>query len=126
LQRAAEVYPDYIAIRYGDDTRNWASVYERCKRLASELTKLGIKDGDVVAVIAPNIPELFELHYAVPMAGAILNAINTRLEPATVQYILEHGGAKLVFVDRESTETVAKAIADFETKPQLIDINNST
>jgi len=122
LQRAAEVYPDYTAVQYGDSSRSWAEVYTRCVKLACALQARGIKPGDVVAVIAPNIPELFELHYAVPMAGATLNAINTRLEASTVAYILEHGGAKLLFVDRECTATVYDAIANLNDTPELIDI----
>jgi fatty-acyl-CoA synthase len=125
LQRAAEVYPNHIAIRYNEKTTDWQTVYSRSVRLASSLVEHGIQPGDVVAVIAPNIPELFELHYAVPMTGAILNAINTRLEADTVNYILEHGGAKVLFVDRESTEVVKAALANISTPPTLIDINDA-
>lgn len=124
LQRAAEIYPNHIAIQYGEQSRSWAEVYKRCIRLASSLNARGVKAGDVVAVIAPNIPELFELHYAVPMAGGILNAINTRLEADTIQYVLEHGAASTVFVDRESTALVQNALNASTTQPTLIDIHD--
>ena len=84
----------------------------------------GISTGDVVAVIAPNIPALFELHFSVPMCGGILNAINTRLEASTIHYILEHGGAKLLFVDKDSTEVVRQAIQGLENPPQLVAIDD--
>jgi len=124
LQRAADVYPDHIAINYGKQSRTWKQVYTRCVQLASALNARGVKTGDVIGAIAPNIPELFELHYAVPMAGGILNSINTRLEADTVQYILEHGGASLVFVDRESTPLVQRALESSSSQPTLIDIHD--
>ncbi len=125
LKRAADVYPNYIATQYGDLTRTWHEIHTRCVKLASKIVAAGIQPGDVVSVIAPNIPELFELHYAVPMTGATLNAINTRLEADTVAYILNHGGAKLLFVDRESTATIQQALKDVENPPMLIDIHDN-
>ncbi len=126
LARTAEVYPERTAVIHGSEQHSWAEVYTRCKQFASHLTKLGIQKGDVVSIIAPNIPALFEAHYAVPMCGAILNAINTRLESTTVQYILEHGNAKVLFVDRDSTELVLQAIEGLENPPVLIDINDAS
>ena len=125
LQRAADVYPDHVAIKYGKQSRTWKQVYTRCIQMASTLNARGIKTGDVVAVIAPNIPELFELHYAVPMAGGILNAINTRLEPDTVGYILEQGGASILFVDRESTQLTQRALTSSNVNPILIDLHDA-
>jgi len=110
LSRSAEVYPDQPAVIHSDQTLSWSDVYKRCETAAARMHAMGIGPGDVVAVIAPNIPALFELHFSVPMCGAILNAINTRLEATTISYILRHGGAKLVFVDRDSTATVQQAI----------------
>ena len=126
LKRAAEVYPDHIAIRYADKTRSWQEVYQRCVRLSASMNAQGVKAGDVIGVIAPNIPELFELHYAAAMAGATLNAINTRLEADTIRYILDHGGAKWLFVDRESTELVTTALQSLSVLPKLVDINDAT
>jgi len=125
LERAADVYPNHIAIQYEDLTRTWQEVHTRCLKLASTLFKEGVKPGDVVSVIAPNIPELFELHYAVPMVGATLNAINTRLEAETVAYILNHGAATVLFVDRESTATVKAALKELKKHPKLVDINDA-
>ena len=110
LSRAAEVYPDQLAVVHSDQHLSWQDVHTRCKTAAARLHALGIETGDVVAVIAPNIPALFELHFSVPMCGAVLNAINTRLEAKTISYILQHGGAKLIFVDRDSTAVVQHAL----------------
>ena len=84
LRRAASLYPDNEAIVHGELSRSWGVMYERCVRLASSLTSLGIGRGDTVAAMLPNIPEMFEVHFAVPMAGAVLNAINTRLDARIV------------------------------------------
>ena len=124
LKRSAEVYPDHIAVRYAEKTRSWRQVYQRCIRLAASMNAQGIKPGDVVSIIAPNIPELFEMHYAAAMAGATLNAINTRLEAETISYILDHGEARWLFVDRESTALVRAALQSLTTQPKLVDIND--
>lgn len=124
LKRANDVYPQRSALIHGEITLSWGQVYKRCCVGASRLAAMGVQQGDVVAVIAPNIPALFELHYSVPMCGAILNAINTRLESATIRYILEHGGAKVLFVDKESTQTVQTAIDGLENPPTLIAIDD--
>ncbi len=136
LTRAAEVYPDHTAVVHTDKQLSWSEVHSRCETAAKRMHALGIETGDVVAVIAPNIPALFELHFSVPMCGAILNAINTRLEARTVSYILQHGGAKLIFVDRDSTATVLQALELMKTAakesdnakaelPQMICIDDS-
>ena len=124
LKRSAEVYPNSIAVVHGDRTLNYADIYTRCKKLASKLAELGVSEGDVVSIIAPNIPELYEAHFAIPMCGAILNAINTRLEAKTIAYILEHANAKVLLVDRDSTEVVKEALNKLEHSPILIDIND--
>src|SRR5882762_10250583 len=90
LSRTADVYPAPIGVIHGARRFTWSEVHERCRRFASALQGLGIASGDTVAVMAPNVPLLLEAHFAVPMAGAILNAINTRLDPAAIAYILEH------------------------------------
>ena len=101
LNRAEDLHRDREAHVYGSIRRTWGQVGDRVRRITAGLIARGIGTGDTVAVICPNIPELAELHFAVPMAGAALNAINTRLEPDTVAYILSHGDAKLVIVDTE-------------------------
>lgn len=99
LKRAALVYRDRPALTYGTTTRTWGGFADRCRAVATGLGKLGVGKGDTVSVLSPNIPELFELHYAVPLSGAVLNTINTRLEPDTVAYILRHSDSRLVICD---------------------------
>jgi len=124
LKRSAEVYPEYTALIHGERTLSFAEVYNRCCRLASRLDQHGVKPGDVVSIIAPNIPELYEAHFAIPMCGAILNAINTRLEAKTIAYILEHAQTKVLLVDRDSTDVVRQALENVTDAPLLIDIND--
>lgn len=111
LERAAALYPERIAVVHGAVRRTWAQTQDRCRCLASALSRRGIGLGDTVAVMAANTPEMFEAHFGIPMAGAVLNAINTRLDPEAVAFILEHGEAKLFLVDREFS-AVAQAALD--------------
>ena len=124
LQRASDVYPDHVAVIHGKRQLSFGEVYARCRQLASSLQQTGVQHGDVVSIIAPNIPELFEAHFAIPMCGAILNTINTRLEATTIAYILGHSEAKVLFVDRDSTQVVQQALATLKNPPLLIDIND--
>ena len=91
IQRAAAVYPDQLAVVHGDVRRTWSETYTRCLRLASALAKHGIGKGDTVAVMLPNIPAMVETHFGVPMTGAILNTLNTRLDAETIAFMLQHG-----------------------------------
>ena len=91
LPRAAEIHPGRIAVIHGKQRHSYAEFYARARRLASALAKRGVKRGEVVSVMLPNVPAMLEAHYGVPMAGAVLNTINTRLDADTVAYILEHG-----------------------------------
>src|SRR5579883_742908 len=111
LARAAAVYPGRIAVVHGDLRRSWAETYARCRRLASALAGRGVGRGDVVAVMAPNVPALLEAHFGVPMVGAVLNALNIRLDPATIAFILGHGEAKVLITDGEFASTVEAALA---------------
>ena len=124
LKRAAEVYPETIAVRHGDLKRNYAEFYDRCCQLASAISKRGIGVGDTVSVIAPNTPEMLELHYAVPMIGAVLNTINTRLDGPLVGFMLDHGEAKMLFVDREFSALGRQAAQAAKTKLIIIDIDD--
>jgi fatty-acyl-CoA synthase len=126
LARAAEVFPDRTAVVQGALRRSWRDTYARCRRLASALVRAGIRPGDTVAVMGANTAELFEAHFGVPMAGAVLNAINTRLDPATIAYILRHGEARLLMTDREFSRTVAPALAMLERPPLVIDIDDDS
>ncbi|MHA7775834.1 acyl-CoA synthetase [Roseibium sp. M-1] len=110
LERTAAIFPDRTALIYNERRFTWREVMDRVRRVASSLTRLGIGQGDTVAVMAANTPELFELHYAVPLTGAVLNTINTRLEPETVAYILDHGDARLVIADTAFSGVIKGAL----------------
>ena len=121
LERAAEVYPDRTAVVHGALRRSWREVDARCRRLASALRGAGIVKGDTVAVMLPNTPPMVEAHFGIPMAGAVLNALNTRLDPEAIAFMLEHGEAKAVIVDPEFAATMQKAIAlRREARPLLV------
>jgi fatty-acyl-CoA synthase len=111
IERTAEIYPQRLAVIHGDLRRNWSQLYSRCRQLASALVRHGIRKGDTVAVMLPNTPPMIEAHFGIPMAGAVLNAINTRLDPATVAFMLDHGEAKVVIVDPEFAPVMAQALA---------------
>jgi fatty-acyl-CoA synthase len=122
LRRTAAVYPQRPAIIHGNRRYSWAETEARCRRLASALAKHGIGRGDSVALMAPNVPEAFEAHFGVPMAGAVLNAINIRLDAETIAFILKHGGAKALITDTEFAPVVGRALAQLDEKPLVIDI----
>ncbi len=124
LERAASVYPDHVAVVHGALRRTWAETYERCRRLASALARRGIGRGDTVAVLAPNTPEIYEASFGVPMAGAVLNTINVRLDPATVAFILEHGEARALVVDREFSGVAAEALRALDRELLVVDADD--
>jgi fatty-acyl-CoA synthase len=124
LRRAADVYPERLAVIHGDQGHTWRQIYARCRRLASALQRRGVEAGDTVAVIAPNVPAMFEAHYGIPMTGAVINALNTRLDPGSVAFMLEHGEAKVLLTDRELSGTVSKALQLLEQPPLVIDIDD--
>ena len=124
LKRAAKVYPEKPAVIHGALTRNYGAFYERCCQLASALDAKDIRKGDTVAVLAPNIPAMLELHYGVPMLGAVLNTVNIRLDAAAIAFILDHGEAKVVFVDKEFSGVAREALALAKVKPLVIDIDD--
>ncbi|MDF1804539.1 AMP-binding protein [Thalassovita sp.] len=112
LNRARDVFPNHMAVVYGTHRKTYAEYHARVSRLASALVKLGVQSGDVVATVLPNLPAQAEAHFGVPACGAVLNAINTRLESDTISYILDHGQAKVVLVDPQFLPVVAQAIED--------------
>jgi fatty-acyl-CoA synthase len=124
LDRIKDVYPDYEALIYGSRQYTWKQVYERCTRFASALTKIGVGVGDVVSVMAANTPELFEVHYSVPMTGGVVNTINTRLDVRTVAYILNHSDCKVFIVDRQFQPIAAEALLQVERDIEVIDIDD--
>ncbi|MFQ5773621.1 MAG: acyl-CoA synthetase [Kiloniellaceae bacterium] len=125
LRRAAAVYPDKLAVIHGRRRTTYRELYQRACRLASALARRGVKRGDTVAAMAPNTPAMLEAHYGVPMAGAVLNALNIRLDAATIAFILEHGEAKVLITDRELSPTVKGALAQVGKRPLVIDVNDA-
>ena len=122
LQNTARIYPMRTAVVYGTRRTTWQELYSRCRRLAAAFAAHGIGKGDVVSYVAANTPELLEAHYAVPMAGGVLNAINTRLDVATLRYIFAHAETKIIVVDAEFAAKVKEAVAEMNPPPLLIDI----
>jgi fatty-acyl-CoA synthase len=122
LERSAEVYPDKVAIVYGDRRTSYRDFARETSRLAHALRASGIGPGDRVAYLCPNIPELLVAHFAVPLAGAVLVAINTRLAPEEVRYICDHSGAKLLVVDSELRSIIDPVESDFETIQEIITV----
>ena len=110
LERSAEIYPNRLAVIHGQLRQTWQQTYDRCRRLASALSKHGIGLGDTVAVMLPNTPPMVEAHFGIPMVGAVLNSLNTRLDPETIAFMLNHGEAKVVIVDPEFSGTMKKAL----------------
>jgi len=109
-------------VAYGTRRYSWRDALERCRRLAGALAACGVGRGDTVALMAPNTPEAFEAHFGVPMAGAVLNALNIRLDPATIAFILRHGEAKVLLTDTEFSPVIGEALAQLDEKPVVIDI----
>lgn len=124
LDRAALVQPHRAALLHGTFTQTWAQTRARCYRLASALVARGIRVGDTVSVIAPNTPAMLEAHFGVPLAGAVLNAINHRLDAEGIAFILRHGECKLLLVDREFAAVTAAALRLLDSPPVVIDIND--
>ena len=127
IQRAAEVYPERLAVVHGDLRQSWGQTYARCRQLASALQQAGVGKNDTVAVMLPNTPPMVEAHFGVPMAGALLNALNTRLDPEAVAFMLDHGEAKVVIVDPEFAGVMKKALALRQSKApmRVIDVEDA-
>ena len=127
IERAAEVYPDRLAIVHGELRQTWGQTYTRCRQLASALQQAGIGKNDTVAVMLPNTPPMVEAHFGIPMAGAVLNTLNTRLDPEAIAFMLDHGEAKALIVDPEFATVVAKALPlrQNQTPLLLIDVEDA-
>ena len=121
LERAADVFPDRVAVIHGLSRQTYRELRARSHKLASALAKRGIVRGDTVAVVLANTPAMVEAHYGIPMCGAVLNAINTRLDPVTIAFILDHGEAKVLIVDGEFSKTVREALAIAKRRPLVVD-----
>ena len=125
LERAASVYPNHTAIVHGKLRRNYSDFYSRSRQLASALSAQGIARGDTVSVILSNTPAMLEAHYGVPMCGAVLHSINTRLDPDTIAYQLDHANSKALIVDREFLKTAKTSLELAGVSPILIEFNDS-
>ncbi|MBS4006494.1 MAG: acyl-CoA synthetase [Afipia sp.] len=126
LARSASVYPNHTSAVYEGRRFTWSQTYERCKRFASFLAKRGIQRGDTVAAMLPNIPAMNEAHFAVPMAGGVLNALNIRLDAASIAFQLDHGGAKIILVDPEFGGVISDALGLMKgPRPLVIDVDDA-
>jgi fatty-acyl-CoA synthase len=125
LERAAYVYPRRVAVIHGALRQTWEETYARCRRLGSALAGRGIGVGDTVAAMLPNTPPMYEAHFGVPMCGAVLNTLNTRLDPEAIAFMLEHGEAKLLLTDKEFSATVEAALKLLKRKPLVIDVEDA-
>ena len=123
LTRSSQLYPEKTAIVYEEESISWREFHIECKKVASALVEEGVGFGDTVATVLPNIPEMMVLHFAVPMVGAVLNAINVRLDAATIRFILKHGEAKILFTDKEFSGAVKAAISGVEGL-RVIDVDD--
>jgi fatty-acyl-CoA synthase len=124
LARAAQVHPDVTAVIHGSRAWNYREFYARARQLASALVRRGIKPGDTVSVMLANTPAMLEAHYGVPMAGAVLNTLNTRLDAAIIAFMLDHGEAKVLIADREFSTVIKDALGKCEAKPLVIDYDD--
>src|SRR5580693_5353539 len=124
LERAAYVYPDRPSVVHGAERYTWRETYTRCRRLASALARRGIGKNDTVALMAPNTPPMYEAAFGVPMCGAVLNTLNTRLDAQALAFQLRHGAAKVLITDREFSAAIEGALALLDDKPLVIDIDD--
>ena len=122
IERAASVYPERCALIYNDTRRNWAETYDRCRQFADALRQHGIAADDTVALMLPNVPAMYEAHFAIPMAGAVINGLNIRLDASAIAFQLKHSGAKILFTDPEFSATVNAALGMLSEKPIVIDV----
>ncbi|MBZ9665404.1 acyl-CoA synthetase [Pseudomonas sp. LMG 31766] len=124
IERTAAVYGQYPAVIHGPLRRNWQDTYARCRRLASALSRRGIGKGDTVAVMLPNIPAMLEVHFGVPMIGAVLNTLNVRLDASAIAFMLEHGEAKVLITDREFHTVIRQALSLLAHPPLVVDVDD--
>jgi fatty-acyl-CoA synthase len=124
LERAAYVYPDRLSVVHTGQRFTWSQTYARCRRLASALARLGVGKNDTVSVMLPNTPPMVEAHFGVPMCGAVLNSLNTRLDAETIAFMLRHAEAKVLITDREFSPVVGMALSQLKVKPIVIDVDD--
>ena len=125
IERTARVFPDHTAVVHGETQRSWTETYQRCIKLASALNRRGINKGDTVAMMLPNVPASLEAHFGVPMCGAVLNALNIRLDAKTIAFILDHGEAEVLLTDKEFAPVINEALSLCKAKPLVIDVDDA-
>ena len=125
IERAASVYPERCAVVYNDTRRNWSETYHRCRRLAAALQQHGVTADDTVALLLPNVPAMYEAHFAIPMAGAVIHAMNIRLDADAIAFQLRHGGARVLLTDPEYSATVKAALAQLDQPLLVIDVHDA-
>ncbi|MGZ0246172.1 MAG: AMP-binding protein, partial [Alphaproteobacteria bacterium] len=126
IERSAATYPDRIAVIHGDIRYTWAETYARSRQLASALERHGLKPGETVAAMLPNIPAMMEAHFGVSMMGGVLNSLNIRLDAAAIAFILEHGEARVLLTDREFSDTIKGALSKLGSDIYVIDVDDVT
>lgn len=127
IKRAASVYPNRKAVVYNETEYSWAETYTRCCKLSASLKRLGVSRGDVVSVMLPNVPAMYEAHFGIPMMGAVINAINIRLDAAAVAFILSHSKTKVLLVDPEFVDVVSQALSLLEGRlPVVINVHDES
>ena len=124
IERAASVYPDRPALIYGAKQQTWAQTYARSRRFASALQKHGLQQDETVALMLPNVPAMYEAHFAIPMAGGVINGLNIRLDADAIAFQIKHGDAKILLTDREFSDTINAAVSQLENKPLVIDVDD--
>ncbi|HNB68717.1 AMP-binding protein, partial [Accumulibacter sp.] len=125
IARSAYVYPERTAVIHGQRRYTWLETFARSRRLASALRAQGVGEGDTVAAMLNNTPEMIDCHFGVPATGAVLNTLNTRLDAETIAFMLEHGEAKVLFTDREYSPTIKKALAMVQRKILVVDVDDA-
>jgi fatty-acyl-CoA synthase len=124
IERAASVYPARCALIYNDTRRSWSDTYRRCRQFAAALKQYGVAADDTVALMLPNVPAMYEAHFAIPMAGAVINGLNIRLDAEAIAFQLKHGNAKVLLTDPEFSATISAALQMLDEKPVVIDVND--
>ena len=125
IERTARVFPGHTAVIHGDTERSWIETYHRCIKLASALNRRGVKKSDTVAMMLPNVPAALEAHFGVPMCGAVLNALNIRLDAKTIAFILDHGETEVLLTDKEFSPIIKEALSLCKAKPLVIDVDDA-
>ena len=126
IERTATTYPDRTAVIHGDIRHTWAETYSRSRQLASALKNLGLKPGETVAAMLPNVPAMVEAHFGVSMMGGVLNALNIRLDADAIAFILDHGEARVLLTDREFSDTIKGALSKVNSDIYVIDVDDAT